>query len=369
MDRRLRIAVVTPRYAIAGVPLAQWRFAAALADVGHQVDLIIGRCDPGLEVPPAPGVSVRVIDAAKTRGMAVPIWRYLRRARPDVLFSAEDHLNVIVLLAALFARSRVKISGSSRVTPFDTYSNRPFTKRWVLKLVARLVAPRADVLTCVSQDMVAQYRQVFPGTRHVCAYNIVDQPAARLRMSEPLDDPWFTDRTVPMIVAAGTLAPWKGFVDLLQAFALLIAGGRRVRLAILGEGPDRAELESLIETLALGAHVRLTGRVANPLNYFAHADVFALSSHVEGMPNVLVEAMMCGCTPVATDCPTGPRELLQDGRYGYLVRVGDPADLARGLARGLDTPIAPALLQDAVRPFEQGAVIRRHFELLDLHAA
>jgi glycosyltransferase involved in cell wall biosynthesis len=301
MTKRLRIGVVTPRYAVSGVPLAQWRFAAALAEAGHAVDLLIGHCDPDLRVPEAPGVAVHVLGRARTRGMALPIWRYLRRERPDVIFSAEDHLNCLVLGAAILAGSRTRISGSSRVTPFDTYSDTPFTKRWALKWAARAVAWRADALTCVSRDMVDQYRRVFRGARHVCVYNIIDQPAARVKRAEPVDDPWFADRDVPLIVAAGTLAPWKGFADLIRAMAVLVASGRPARLVILGEGPLRAELEAQVAATGLGDCVRLPGRVDNPLKYFARADVFALSSHVEGLPNVLVEAMLCGCTPVATD--------------------------------------------------------------------
>ena len=356
---------MTPRYAISGVPLAQWRFAAALAADGHAVDLIVGRCDPDLTIPAAPGVAVHVLAVPKVRDLAVPIWRYLRREKPDVVFAAEDHLTVIVLLAAILSRSRAKISGSSRVTPFDTYSNAPFTKRWVLKWAMRLVAPRADALTCVSQDMVVQYRQVFAKARHVCVYNIVDQPAARAKRDAPLDDPWFVGNDVPVIVAAGTLAPWKGFDDLIRAIAIL-RRAHAVRLVILGEGDARGALEALILAEGVADCVRLPGRVDNPLKYFAHADVFALSSHVEGLPNVLVEAMLCGCTPVATDCPTGPREVLQDGRYGYLVSVRDPAALAEGLSRGLDQPIPPATLAEGVRPFEERAVLDRHFALLGL---
>jgi glycosyltransferase involved in cell wall biosynthesis len=365
---RLKIAVVTPRYAISGVPLAQWRFAAAFASLGHEVDLIIGRCDANLSVPPAPGVRVTVLGSGKTRGMFAYLVRYLRGQKPDVVFSAEDHLNTIVLCAAILTGSKAKISGSSRVTPYDTYSNTPFTKRWLLKLLARAVAWRADALTCVSRDMVDQYRTVFANAKHVCVYNIVDQPAARAKIAEQVDDPWFVDKALPVVVGAGSLMPWKGFDDLIRAVRILVDGGRPVRLVILGEGSSRGELEALVRDQGLEAYVRLPGRTDNPLAFFARADVFALSSHVEGLPNVLVEAMMAGCTPVSVDCPTGPREVLQDGRYGYLTRMRDPADLAAGIARALDHPIAPEILAEGVQPFHQDVVIRRHFELLGIAA-
>ena len=365
---RLRIAVVTPRYAISGVPLAQWRFAAAFGALGHEVDLIVGRCDTNLAIPPAPGVRVTVVGSGQTRGMFFYIARYLLRAKPDIVFSAEDHLNTIVLIAAILTRSQAKISGSSRVTPYDTYSSTPFTKRWLLKVMARMVAWRADALTCVSHDMVDQYRIVFPDAKHVCVYNIVDQPAARAKIGSPVDDLWFNDKTLPLVVGAGSLMPWKGFDDLIRAVGILINGGRPVRLVILGEGASRTALEALVNELGLKDHVRLPGRTDNPLAHFARADVFALSSHVEGLPNVLVEAMMAGCTPVSVDCPTGPREVLQGGRYGYLTRIRDPEDLAAGIGRALDHPIAPEVLAEGVRPFHEDVVIRRHFELLGVAA-
>ncbi|MEQ7872925.1 glycosyltransferase [Sphingomonas sp. ASV193] len=366
MSKPLDILVVTPRLNIAGVSLAQQRFARALARAGHRVTLMIGNVDEGLALPDFKGVRTVVVGRRRAVGMFGPIARYLRKERPDVVFSAEDHLNTLVLLAALVTRSTAKISGSSRVTPFDTYSNKPLTKRWVLKHLARSVAWRADALTCVSKDMVEQYRRVFRDPKHQAVYNIVDDAASRARIAEPVDDPWLNDKTHPVLVAVGSLQPWKGFATLIDAIAILRTRGREVRLIILGEGPQRAELEERVAALGLGGRIRLPGHRANPLAYFARADASVLSSTVEGMPNVLVEAMLAGCTPVATDCPTGPRELLGDGRYGYLATVGDSASIADAIERALDTPIAKEMLAEAVRPFEESTVIARHFELLGL---
>jgi len=361
----MKICVVTPLFAIAGVPLAQVRFARALAARGHDVDFLVGRVIPGYELTPPPDVKTRVLGCAQVRDMLWPLMRYLRTNQPDVVFAAEDHLNTIVLLAAMLTISKARISGSSRVTPFDTYSNVPLSKRWVLKQVARLVMRRADALTCVSQDMVAQYQTVFPDCPHVCVYNIVDDATSRARMDEPVDHPWLNDKSVPVLVSAGRLAPWKGFGDLIEAMKR-VTELRQARLLILGDGPLREDLQSLIDGLHLGDRIQLVGYVENPLKYFRHADVFVLSSHVEGMPNVLVEAMMCGCTPVSTDCPTGPRELLQEGKYGYLVPLRDPAAIAAAIEQALDAPIPKAVLKEAVSSFEENAVIDRHFEVLGL---
>jgi glycosyltransferase involved in cell wall biosynthesis len=362
----MKIAIITPRFAIAGVPLAQIRFARALARRGHHVVLIVGYVDSEYKFPEVADLEVELWNQPKVRGMLKPLMRYLRHEKPDVVFSAEDHLNTIILLAAVLTRSKAKISGSSRVTPFDTYSNVAFTKRWLLKQAARALFWRADALTCVSMDMVEQYHRVFSSPPHVCVYNIVDDKASRLRMMETVEHPWARDKRYPLIVAAGRLAPWKGFTDLIHAVKTLSAR-RNVRLLILGDGPLKPELQKLINELGMDKYIELLGYVENPLKYFFHADAFVLSSLVEGMPNVLVEAMMCGCTPVSTDCPTGPRELLQEGKYGYLVPVHDPAAMAGAIEQALDHPISKEVLAEAVNPFEEGAVINRHFEVLGVH--
>lgn len=364
----MKIAVVTPRFAISGVPLAQLRFARALSNAGHDVELLIGNADAHLTLPEVSGFKITVLDKPNVRSLIMPLWRYLRREQPDIIFSAEDHLNTIILAVAVLARSRAKISGSSRVTPFDTYSNTPLTKRWVLKQLARLVNRRADALTCVSKDMVTQYATVFPNERRHAVYNIVDDQNSRERLKESVAHRWF-GANVPLAVAAGNLAPWKGFADLIAAVALLRDRGIQLHLIILGEGPLHAELKRQVLELSLEDHVELPGYVINPLPYFVQAKVFVLSSHVEGMPNVLVEAMMAGCTPVAADCPTGPRELLQDERYGYLVIPRDPAALADGIERALRAPIDPGIMAEAVRPFEEKTVIARHFAMLGLSGA
>ncbi len=367
----MKICVAVSAFSRTGVPLAQLRFARALAEKGHDVDFLIGGIDlrsPELCYPVVSGVNIITLEQSKVRNMFFPLCSYLRKATPDVVFSAEDHFNGAFLLAAIATASRAKISGSSRVPPSDSYSNAIFSKRWFKKQLMRAVMWRADALTCVSKDMVDDYRHYFGSSApHVGVYNIIVDKASLLRMQEPLDDPWFNDRSSPLLVAAGTLTTRKGFADLIRAMHEL-SKTKKARLVILGEGPLRAKLQSLIDELGLSESVRLHGLVDNPLKYYARANIFALSSYAEGLPNVLVEAMMCGCTPVATDCRTGPREVFDGGKYGYLVPVGDSVALAAGMASAIDRPISAEMLAEAIKPFYEDAVIQRHFEVLGLSA-
>lgn len=361
----MKIAVITGRYALSGVPLAQERFSHALARRGHDVDFLIGMVNEGYRAPVAKDFRTVVLARARVSLMLIPIARYLRKENPDVVFSAGDHLNAIVLLAALLAGSKAKISCSSRVTPFDTYSDVPFSKGWLLKGVMRAVMRRANALTCVSKDMVVQYQEVFENAPHRCVYNLVDDQPSRLRMTESVDEPWLLDGCSPTLIAGGALQPWKGFVDLIRAMRHIPASVG-ARLILLGDGPLRDELQALIGQLGLHDRVKLLGYVENPLKYFSRANVFVLSSHVEGLPNVLVEAMMCGCTPVATDCPTGPREVLQDGKFGYLVPVGDEMAIAAAIVKAIEAPVPPAKLLEAVRPFSETTVLAQHFSMLGI---
>lgn len=361
----MKSAVIVARYAVTGVPLAQARLAGALAARGHEVDLVIGYAADGAILPQLDAVRVILLNRPRARGIVFDLAGYLRCEKPDVIFSAEDHLNAITLVAAILSGSKAKISGSSRVNPFDTYSSKFLAKRWWLKRMTSALMWRATALTCVSKEMVDQYRTLFRNAPHSCVYNIVDTPTARALIAEPVDHPWFTDHSLPVLVAAGQLEPWKGFADLIDAVHI-VAQKRPVRLVIFGEGAQRADLQAQIDRLGLSSCVRLEGYVLNPLKYFANADAFVLSSHLEGMPNVLIEAMMAGCTPVATDCPTGPREVLESGRYGYLVPVQDPEALASGIECALRSPIPVEVLAEAVMPFCEEAVLAQHFRLLGL---
>jgi len=139
---------------------------------------------------------------------------------------------------------------------------------------------------------------------------------------------------------------------------------RDVALLILGDGPERAALEALVQKLGLGADVWLAGFQANPYRFFSRAAVFVLPSRREGLPTVLIEAMACGCPIVSTDSPHGPREILADGRFGHLVPMGEPRALADAIARMLDHPTSPDLLEERLAAFATDAIIEAHLETL-----
>jgi len=141
-----------------------------------------------------------------------------------------------------------------------------------------------------------------------------------------------------VLLAVGRLVPQKDYPTLLRAFAR-VRSVEQVRLVILGEGRQRRSLERLVRRLGIADAVQLPGYVDNPYAYMAHAAAMVLSSAWEGIGNVLIEALACGCPVVSTDCPGGTAEVLGHGAYGKLVAVGDVDALAQAMAEILsETP-------------------------------
>ena len=362
----MNILVITPRFSLAGVPLAQFRFAESLAKLGHKVDFVIGFNEEKDEFLKSDLIKIFILNKKKVRNMFFSIFFYLIKNKPDIVFSAEDHLNIIVLISATLSNSKSKISCSSRVTPYDTFYKKNVYKTFILRLLNKLFARRADALTCVSEGMVTQFKNIFPNLDYRCVYNIVDIDFANLIKfkTSKISHNWLNSKI--KIIAAGKLAEWKGFEYLINAMPKVIKLYPEVKLLILGDGPLKKKLQTLINNLNLGSFIELIGYVHDPINYFKQANIFVLSSLVEGMPNVLIEAMSSGCTVVSTDCETGPSEIIKNRINGFLVPVRDSAGLSLAIIDAIKNPTPKKILDKSVEPFKANNVIQRHFKLLGI---
>ncbi len=349
------------------MPLAQLRLAKSLGKLGHEVDLIYG-CKKYYKIKKTKNINIKFFNQFRVIGMFFPLVRYLLSKKPDVIFSAEDHLNAIVSLACIFTLSKAKISVSSRVTPIDTYRNSGnfFSKGWFLKILFPIVNWKVDVMTCVSKDMVKQYKKIFKNSKQVPVYNIVKNEEALVKMREKINHKWYKTKSNKVLIASGKLATWKGFDDLIKATNILIKKKINIKLIIIGDGPEKNNLLKLIKFYGLRKKIFILKPVINTLKYFYNSDIFVLSSRVEGMPNVMIEAMMCGCTVVATDCPTGPREILNNNKYGYLSKVNNPKDLADNIIKAIKKRISINKTKKILNNFTDRTVIKKHFMLLKI---
>jgi len=360
----MTIALLTSHMEGGGAQRAVAKLAAGIAARGHSVDLVLAHArGPFLaEIPP----EVRVVDlhASRLAYATLPLARYLRQVRPSVLFSALDYVNVVAVLARAmsFAGTRLVVSERNHLSTAVAHTVNRST-RWMPSLV-RFTYPHADAVVAVSrgvaEDLVATCG-LRPSLVHVLNNPVVTPQLLRMR-TEPVEHPWLHDKTVPVVLAVARLVPQKDYPTLLDAFAE-VRRHRAARLVILGEGPERPRLEEQVRRLGIAEDVSMPGFCTNPYPAMAATDAFVLSSRFEGSPGALVEAMSSGVPVVATDCPSGPRELLADGRHGRLVPVGDAPAMATALLDALEGRV-PAPPQESWVGYEQARVVDDYLELL-----
>jgi glycosyltransferase involved in cell wall biosynthesis len=317
--------------------------AQGFADRGLEVDLVLPQVEgPYLDDVPK---SVRIVDLHAPRVLqSLPgLVRYLRRERPATLISAVNHANVVALWAKRLAGGPTRTVVTVHNTLSASTQNAWNRRQRSLPKVIGWSFPWADEIVAVSEgvaeDLVATAG--LPRQRLRVIYNPVVTPELTNLAEEPLEHPWFAPGQPPVFLGVGRLAAQKDFPTLLRAFALL-RRDTHARLLILGEGRERPQLEALVRELDLDSSVSLPGFVRNPFAFLKRASTFVLSSSWEGLPTVLIEALALGVPIVSTDCKSGPSEILQGGKYGRLVPVGDAATLAVAMRASLAEPSPPA---------------------------
>ncbi|MBW4578143.1 MAG: glycosyltransferase [Tildeniella nuda ZEHNDER 1965/U140] len=361
------LSVFLPALEGGGAERAMLHLAEGLAARGFKVDLVLAETKGAYldTVPP----SIRIVDLKARSPLLVSktlaLRRYLQQEQPSVLFSALD-----ILSSATWAR---RLAGSSTRIVMCVQTNlsqqfrdhQPNTIGRIRPKLVRLFYPWADAIVAASRgvaDDVAQITGIPADTIRVI-YNPVVTPAVLEKMQQPVNHPWFATGEPPVILGVGRLVSQKDFPTLVEAFAI-VRQQRSARLMILGEGEDRAKLEAQIRELGLQDDVALPGFAENPYAYMAQANVFALSSIFEGFGNVVAEAMAAGTAIVSTDCPSGPAEILDGGKYGKLVPVNDPAALADGILATLQAPIAPEILRQRAQEFSVDRVVDQYIDML-----
>lgn len=334
LNGRPDLALLIPSYAGGGGERVALFLAQALAESGMRIDLVVARAKGELAEEPLPCVT-KVELGALNEMLAAPAWiRYLRRARPRCAMSMIHTANLNSGIGAI-AVSEVPVIVNLRIAlECDASAQWWFRARLGFGPERRLYQRAARVVG-VSEGVANEARKLFelPPSKVLAIPNPRQTRATSFEIAKE-HEPLF-DR--PVILGAGRLAQQKDFGTLIDAFAR-VAPGRDLHLVILGVGPERYALEQKARTHGLHDRVFFPGFVANPQAYLRRSRVFALSSCNEGFPGVLVEAMEAGTAIVSTDCPFGPSEILDNGRFGRLVPVGDSEHLAAALVAELDAP-------------------------------
>lgn len=364
-----KVAIFLPGLDGGGAERVMLNLARGLVELGIKVDLVLVRAEgPYLSQVPS---KVRVVSLGNRRLLlSLPVlMRYLQHERPVAMLCGQDDVNIV----ALWARRLTGIPARVVVIVHNNLSrdsrNATQLKRRLTPYLVRWFYPWAESIVTVSQGVAEDLARIGLALNSLqVIYNPVITPDVFKKFQEPLVHPWFSLNQPPVILGVGRLEKQKDFPTLIRAFAHLHQQ-RRVRLIVLGEGPERANLETLVQEMGLQEDVAFPGFVANPYAYMAKSAVCVLSSAWEGFGNVLVEAMATGTSVVATDCESGPAEILANGQYGKLVAVGDILGMAEAIALTLNEPSNSLTLQQRAMEFSLENALAQYLKVLQLDNA
>jgi glycosyltransferase involved in cell wall biosynthesis len=364
MTESKRIAILLPDLAGGGVERVRLLLAAQFLKQGFAVDFVLMQRRGELLCQIPDGCRVFTLNAKRLRNVPWALRHYLANERPDALLAAMWPLTA---LAGASLRM-TKLPASLVVSEHTDLRHAPeitATERFLLKVAGPWLYGRASKVVAVSRGVRESLHQAarLSEERIQVIYNPVRQSDGG--EIEPGDDElirWWQAGELKLI-AVGSLNPAKDYPTLLGAVQLLQRNDD-ARLLVLGEGPERAVLTQIAERGNLAKAVRFAGFRATPHPYLRMADVFVLSSRWEGLGNVIAEALLCGCRIVSTDCPSGPAELLAGGRYGRLVTVGEPAELATAIADSAAASHDPRAGIAWARQFNAKAAAQAYLNLL-----
>jgi glycosyltransferase involved in cell wall biosynthesis len=340
------------------------RLVNGIAERGFKVDLVlVNRTGPFLNEL-SPKVSIIELPQQRTMTAALGLRRYFSASRPAAIISSMTHTNVAAILARLGMRDRPRLV----VVEHNNFQRNRAIRKGLARIsyeAVPLLYRFADTVAVVANDMrmgLAQAARI-PSDAIETLYNPVVTPQLSVAAAAKPSHPWMQeplDR--PVFVGIGRFERQKNFPLLIEAFSI-VRSQRPCRLIILGEGELRPEIERLVQAAGLEADVDLPGFDPNPFSILSRASAFVLSSDWEGLPTVVIEALACGCPVVSTDCPTGPREILQDGEFGTLVAPGDAAALADAMIKTIDNPVDPERLRKRAADFNLDRAIDRYLEV------
>ena len=364
VKQKQKLAVFLPSLHGGGAERTMLNLAHGVANRGLDVDLVLGKAH-GPYLTDVPD-EVRLVDLKASRSLTSlgPLVRYLRRERPQAMVSALSRANII----ALCARRLTGVPNRLVVNEQNTLSqwarnNERFLGRLTPR-IAKQVYRWADLVVGVSQGVADDLVSMLdlPPDQVRVIFNPGITPELREKAQLPVSHPWLDPGQPPVLLSVGSLTPQKDYGMLLEAVHV-VHKSRPVRLIVLGEGPERPALEAQVDQLGLQDDVSFPGFVSNPYAFMSRAAAFVLSSRWEGLPTVLVEALYCGPALIATDCPSGPREILKGGEFGSLVPVGQPAALAQAITLALDGQ-GPRPPENCWKPYTVEAVVDRYFQVL-----
>ena len=366
IDKRVKkqlISILLPDLRGGGVERIRIVLAKEFIRAGYEVEFVLMKAQGELLDEARKTFSVIELSNPSLRNLHFPLVHYLRSRQPAALLAAMWPLTVMAPLMRLSGyRGRVVVTEHNMLSV--QYANWGRVHRLALRtsmmLFYRLAHARAGVSAGVADDLAelsGMQRSMF-----AVIHNPVPPRSFPSKLSLEIVNELWAAPCGARIVSVGTLKPQKNHSLLLRAFAKI--GQVDARLMFVGTGNGEADLRALAIELGIVDRVIFAGFHTDPTPFYQTADLFVLSSDYEGFGNVIVEALACGLAVVSTDCPSGPAEILENGKYGYLVPVRDPQALFLAMQEALANPQDPAILKQRAIDFAPAIAANRYLELL-----
>ena len=363
-SNKKHIALFFSNFNGGGIQRVMLSLAKGLMKENWRVDLVLIQAEgPLLEEVPS-GCNLFDFQCKQASKSLLHLKKYLQNEIPDILLASQTHINVAAIIAKLLASWEGKIFLSEHIAINYAARNSTNIKDRLYPLMAKLFYPLSDGVILVSQETAKHFLNTthLPEKLISVIYNpIVDSSLFHQAEMYPAHK-WF-NKQQSIILAAGRLTKQKDFVTLIKAFHIVHKIRNNVKLIILGDGEEKEHLIQLSEDLALQNDIDFPGFSNNPFAFMRYASLFVLSSRWEGFGNVLVEAMACGTPVVSTNCPSGPSEILENGKYGALVPVGDYESLAKEIIQALDSFHNKEILISRAKDFSIENILPKYKEL------
>ena len=362
-DQRPDITLVMHDLAGGGAEKMMARLANAIAEQGYRIEVVLMTGGGVNKQELSPAVELIELGASRTLAGVPRLMRYLRQTRPHAVISVLTHVNVAAIIAGALSGYPGKLFVSERNTlSKDKGVNPARLMRLTYWLAPKLYKLIPNPVLCVSEGVAGDLQQTYgllPEQTRVLPNPVITKKLISDIQRSPSHH-WLQNKVCPVVVAVGRLSYQKGFDLLIEAFSRL--DNPSARLIIFGEGELRDALQQQIDIADLSERVSLPGYCDTPVAEIAAADLFVLSSRFEGSPNVLVEAMRCGVPVIATDCPSGPDQILRTGKLAPLIAVDDVEGLARAMNLMLSTPCDVEPLLERTRDYTDHLSATRYME-------
>lgn len=364
---KVKLTIFIPTMSGGGAERVVARFVNNIDLEKYQVTLLLLKNEIKYELNN--NVKIVVLNCNYLKSALPKVISYLRKYPPDIMISHMSLTNILSIIARFLSKKKFPLIIIEHSTPSIKYKKDKLSRKFI-PLLMRFTYKLADEIICVSKEASLDLMKLldYRTNKIRYIYNPIVDNEINLLMNKTINHRWLTEKQesqLKVIIGIGRLEPVKNFTLLISSFSEVYKNDTSVRLIILGEGSQKAELVQLVNTLNLNEVVDFPGFVENPYAFLNKADLFVLSSDLEGLPTVLVEALACGVPIVSTNCPHGPKEILENGKFGELVPVNNPVKLKEAILVQLSKSINKNFLRERAMLFSVEKSVTQYIELID----